>query len=62
MKNEFNWKKLLFPLGTVGMLGVICVTESVGITNIRQKNYGIMLDYMLEARRGLPSKEERIIV
>ena len=60
MKNEFNWKKLLFPLGTVGMLGVICVTESVGITNIRQKNYGIMLDYMLEARRGLPSKEERI--
>ena len=60
MKNEFNWKKLLLPLGTVGMLGVICVTESVGITNIRQKNYGIVLDYTLEARRGLPSKEERI--
>ena len=60
MKNEFNWKKLLLPLGTVGMLGVICVTESVGITNIRQKNYGVVLDYTLEARRGLPSKEERI--
>lgn len=60
MKNEFNWKKLLLPLGTAGMLGVICVTESVGITNIRQKNYGIVLDYTLEARRGLPSKEERI--
>lgn len=60
MKNEFNWKKLLLPIGAVGLLGVICVTENAGITNIRQKNYGIVLDYTLEARRGLPSKEERI--
>ena len=37
MKNEFNWKKLLLPLGTVGMLGVICVTESVGIGRCRNE-------------------------
>ncbi len=60
MKEHKNWKKLLLPIGTVGLMGVVCVTETMGITNIRHKNYGMILDYRLEGRRGLPSREERI--
>ncbi|MBQ7797280.1 MAG: hypothetical protein IJ374_12080 [Lachnospiraceae bacterium] len=60
MKEHDKLKKLLLPLTALGLLGIIAVTESKGITNIRHKNYGIVLDYTLEGRRGLPSKEERI--
>ncbi len=60
MKENQNWKKLLWPLSVVGMLGVVYLTESAGITTIRDRNYGMVLDYTLEGRRGLPSKEERI--
>ena len=60
MKENKNWKKLLWPLSVVGMLGVVYLTESAGITTIRDRNYGMVLDYTLEGRRGLPSKEERI--
>ncbi len=55
-----TWIKRGVLLGIACVAGCLCFTESSGRTNFLNKNYGVVLDSSLEARSGLPTKEERI--